>query len=96
MALDYFAADCQPHTGTRYFSSVETLEESKNRFVVLLVNTDAVVADAEDPVVFIFLSPDLYARRCLRTVLNCIADEVLENLHDLRPTGHSEIAAFRR
>jgi len=84
VALDYLATDGQPHAGTRYLSAVETLEESKNRFLILLLNTDSVVADTENPLLFIFSSPDLYARHRLGTVLNCIADEVLEDLHDLR------------
>jgi len=83
VALDYFATNCQPHASTRYLSAVETFEEPKNRFLILLLNTDSIVADAENPVMFIFSSPDLYARHGFGTVLNCVADKVLEDLHNL-------------
>jgi hypothetical protein len=84
VALDKLATDGEPHAGTRYLSAVETLEEPKNRFLELRLNTNAIVADTENPLKFICSSRDLYARHRLGTVFNCVTDEVMGDLHDLR------------
>ena len=79
---------------------MKALENHKNAFEVLRLNADAVIAHRENP--FRTLFPGLFCgnwkrlqfgrdadlRRCRSPKLNRIADEILEQLRQLRAIGN--------
>ena len=63
--------------------AVEALEDSEDSIVVLRIDADPVVADADGPLILTFFSGDRNLRRLLGFVLDRVANQVLEYLGEL-------------
>jgi len=67
---------------------VQALKDDEEAVKVLRINADAIIRDGEDPFVTLSLAREVNARRLLAVELDGIADEVLKQLHQLRPVAH--------
>src|ERR1051325_9950885 len=80
VALDYFAANCEPDAGSFVFSPpVQALEHRDNAVGVLFLEADAVVGDGDFRAAVVRIAADLDARRNAGTVkLQRVRGEVLQ------------------
>jgi hypothetical protein len=67
---------------------VQPLKDLKDATGMLRVNADAVILDREDPRASVLLSRDVDARGLIPAKLEGIADQVLEELKQLRALHH--------
>src|SRR5450432_4866121 len=83
--IDDLLANREPDTGTGVFSLVmQALEHHENPVRILLIEADAVVPHREDPDLVARLGADVDLRGLGAAKLHGVADEVLENLRELR------------
>src|ERR1700722_1365629 len=84
VAFDNFLADCQANAGAGVFvPGVQPLEDDENPLEVLRPYADAVVLHRELPMDNVSVHGNVDFR-CLETAeLDCVADEVLEQLRQL-------------
>jgi hypothetical protein len=99
--LQNFLANSQSDSrALELISSVQPLEKDKDTFKVLGGNAQAIVAHGKNPfIVIVFRSRDVYARGFGAAVLDCVPDEVLEHLGQLRfvrPKGWQGIVSHNR
>ena len=67
---------------------MQALEDDKDTLEILRVYTDAVVADREDPALFIFINTHMDPGRFLAMELDGIPDQVLEKRLQLNVVSH--------
>src|ERR1035437_9994628 len=104
MAIDDLLADRQADAGARIPSaSVQALEDLENAFEILRIDADAVVLHPEDPAPLLGPGADMDLQGLLTVELQGVADEVLEELHELsgihgeggqRIVGHGGVRGF--
>src|SRR5260221_3708868 len=88
VALDHFLADGEADTGARVLGLVvQTLEHHEDALEILRLDTDAIVADGELEVGFLFDAGDVDPGHRRRAELERVADQVLEQLRQLRFVG---------
>ena len=66
---------------------MKALEDEEHTFCVLRVDPDAVVRDGNQPFAISALGPNVYFWRFIISVLDCIAEKVLEKLAHLSWVG---------
>jgi hypothetical protein len=85
------------------FAGVEALKELEDALEILRLDTDAIVPDREDPALRVPADADMDLGGLLATELNCVADQVLEQLRHLggihsqtrqRVVGHLGLGRF--
>ena len=80
MALNDAFADGQADAGSRMFAAVvQTLEDDEDLLLVLRIDTNAVVRDAEVPECLIFFGADMDRRRRICPEPDGIADQILNS-----------------
>src|SRR5689334_11818008 len=85
MAFDDLLADGQPDTRPRILlPAMQTLEYDKDTFDILLFNPNAIVFYAKDPPPVPQDGADMNPRLPPASELDGVADQVLEQLHQLR------------
>src|ERR1039458_8983579 len=84
VALHNFLADGEPDASAgKLFGTVQALEEGENALGVLRLDANAVIAHREDPVVAFQDRGNVYPGRVRPPEFDAIADQVLEELHQL-------------
>ena len=83
MPLDDFLADRQTESGAGILAAPQPLEGLKNAVEVRLVDADAVVVDGKLPAVAVARRRHANAGRLLAAELDGVAQQVLEELHQL-------------
>src|SRR5947209_11817177 len=78
----------ETNTGARHLPATKPLENLKNALVVLGGNARPVVLYGEDPIAFGLLCGYMHVGRPVTAVFNGIADEVLQELREVR-AGHA-------
>jgi hypothetical protein len=82
--LDDLLADRQPEPSAAVLSlGVQPLEDHEDALRILWLDTNAVVANAEEPFISLTLGRDVDARRVGAPVFQRVADQVLEELPQL-------------
>src|ERR1019366_8906244 len=100
VALLNFLADGEPDASAgKLFGTVQALEEDENALGVLWLDANAVIAHREDPVVSYPDRGNVYPGRVRTLEFDAIADQVLEELHQLggiRPDYRQVLVADQR
>jgi hypothetical protein len=97
MALDDAFADCQPDAGAGILAPcVQALENHEQLRAVFGRDADAIVGDRKPPPPGFVRRFDAHARRIVLAELECIADQVLEQLYQLRAVRHHPRQRLRR
>ncbi len=84
MPLHNPLADCQTDPGSLVFiSAVQPLKDDEDAIEILMVYSDTIVANRKDPILIIFLYPDMNFGRCLSVKFYRISDQILKDLFNL-------------
>src|SRR5580704_2431781 len=83
MLLDDLPADRQTESGARHLAAMQAFEQTKNALVIRLVDSDTVIPHEEAPQVSVWLGANLDSKRRRASILDSVADQVLEQLHEL-------------
>src|SRR5690242_2237677 len=83
--FDNALADGKPYSGARDLIAMQTPEKPEDPFRMWRINPDAVVLHGKDPLRLSLFGAEMNARRLLSPVLQRVADQVLEHLHQLGP-----------
>src|SRR6185369_238163 len=85
MPFDDFTSNRKPNTSAWVLlGSMQTLEDHKNLFGIFWIDTNSVVTYKDKPAILYLADANMNARRFLPFKLDCVADQILKQLHQLQ------------
>src|SRR5439155_10645338 len=84
VAIDNALTDGETDARTRNSPAVQPLEHAKNLLVILRRDPDAVILHGDTPQAILPFRGYMNERRAIAPVLDAIADQILEELHEMR------------